>query len=98
MMMRKTTELEEVNELARRIMRWPALRDEPGDERAYELARAVLRLYRDVQSGVAAVSPGLRRMRPLIRSVAETTNGGGLFEEARGLARLLEILRAIDRE
>ncbi len=93
-MARKQTGLEGPAELARRMNRWPALRDEPGDEKAYQFAQAVLLLHDEVGSKTTELDEGLDRLAPLFREIEETKGGGGLFDEARGLARSLELLRS----
>lgn len=92
-MARKATGLEEPLELARRINRWPALRNEPGDERAYELANAVQKLHGDVLHNTEEIAAGLEKLAPLLEQVKGVRGGGGLFAEAKDLVRRLEALR-----
>ncbi len=92
-MARKETGLEEPAELARRINRWPALRNEPGDERAYELAHAVQKLRNEVMNNTEEIGPGLDKLAPLLEEIKQVRGGGGLFDEAQDLARRLEALR-----
>ena len=92
-MTRKPTGLEPSVELSRRIHRWPALRNEPGDEKVYELARAVRKLQEDVLGNTVEIEVGLNDLAPLIREIRETKGGGGLFAEGRELASQLEALQ-----
>ena len=90
---RKSTGLEESAELARRINRWPALRNVPGDEKAYELARAVQKLHRDVQNNTVEIEAGLEEIEPLIRQIMKIKGGGPLFDETRDLATQIGTLQ-----
>lgn len=92
-MARKPTGLEEPADLARRINRWPALRNVPGDEKAYDLARAVQKLHSDVLSKTVEIETGLEEIEPLIEQVMKIEGGGTLFDEARDLATQLGTLQ-----
>lgn len=93
-MARKPSGLEEHAELARRIHRWPALRNMPGDERAYQFAHAVQKLHYDILSNTVEIDAGLEDLAPLIQQIKKVKGGGGLFDEARNLAQSIEVLRA----
>lgn len=92
-MTKRATGLEEVDELARLILRWPALRSIPGDEVAYEFARAVRELHSNVRQDIVEIECGLKDISPLIEQIVTKQDGGRLFDEARALARRLEAMK-----
>lgn len=93
-MTKRATGLEEVDELARLILRWPALRSKPGDELAYEFANAVRKLHSEVRQDIVEIECGLKDISPLIEQIEKKQRGDGLFDEARALAGRLEAMKA----
>ena len=89
----KVTGLEGAAESARVIHRWLALRSKPGDEKAYEFANAVIKLHDDVRRNAVEIAAGLKDIAPLAQQIEETSGGGGLFTEARALARDIQSMR-----